>query len=231
MYSRKEMKINQDHVLNNYISLTFKTLMYQFAFTFGCVLLMVLSESINIFVRSNALFLVTIGSICVLSICIIMIFFNQINKFNLCIFTFYEIMTICGFVSMFEKDIIVLALLLTIGICFALGIYALTTKYNHTNLIGMLFAGLSCLSIISFTNLFLGLEWLHIFELYAGILLFFGYIVVDIQYFLKKNILEKRCIHDNLHIVAAMNIYMDVINIFIRILIILTKNKKKKKKD
>ena len=229
MYSRKEMKINQDHVLNNYISLTVKTLMYQFAFTFGCVLLMVLSESINESFRSNASFLVTIGSTCALGTCIIMTFSNQMNEICLGVFTFYETMTICGFVSMFEKNIVCVALLLTIGICSALGTYALTTKYNHTKLMGPLFAGLSCLLIISFTNLFLGLEWLHIFELYAGILLFFGYIVFDIQYFLRKNILEKRCIHDNLHIVAAMNIYLDVINIFIRILIILTKNKRKKK--
>jgi FtsH-binding integral membrane protein len=54
---------------------------------------------------------------------------------------------------------------------------------------------------------------------------FFGYIIFDVQHFLSEKTKISTNTKEDLHIEAAINIYLDVINIFLRVMEIIARLK------
>ena len=79
--------------------------------------------------------------------------------------------------------------------------------------------------VMSIINLFLQSPLLFTIEIYFGLVLFCFYVIYDTQMVIQEyeNGMQDQVYH-------AMTFYLDFLNIFIRILIILIKNSKKKKK-
>lgn len=208
------------HVMN-----TLQTLFFQFLFTFGMVTVVSFNKTLYLATLTNATRLVFIGGICGLLTIFYMSACKRNTYLQLAVFTFFETMVVCAASVMYGQDVVVMALLATFGIVSGLGIYAMTTRTNYTGYMGFLFSCLSCLLLMSLLNILLGSQIVRIFELYAGTLLFFGYIVFDVQYYLTEHA-NKRLLNDeDLHIEAALNIYLDVINIFLRLMEIISSNK------
>lgn len=143
------------------------------------------------------------------------------------IFTVLETMVVCAASAMYGTDVVVMAMLSTFGICAGLGVYAMTTSNNHLSLFPILSSGLTCLVFMVIVNIFIGAEILHTVELYMGTVIFLGYIIFDVQYFLRYRAKEVAYDQSDLHIMAAIIIYMDVINIFVRLLEIYARLQKK----
>ncbi|MEJ1872745.1 Bax inhibitor-1 family protein, partial [Escherichia coli] len=82
------------------------------------------------------------------------------------------------------------------------------------------------------SSIFGGSVALFKFELYFGLLVFVGYMVVDTQ-----DIIEKAHLGDLDYVKHALTLFTDFIAVFVRILIIMLKNsaereeKKKKRRD
>lgn len=98
---------------------------------------------------------------------------------------------------------------------------------------GLLSSGLSMLLWLHFaSSIFGGSTAIFKFELYFGLLVFVGYIVVDTQ-----DIIEKAHFGDLDYVKHALTLFTDFVAVFIRILIIMLKHsadkeeKKKKRKD
>lgn len=87
-------------------------------------------------------------------------------------------------------------------------------------LLGLLFIGI----IVSFVNLFLGNTILDIIISWFVLILFFGITAYDMQR-IKHWSQTPELYKDKLHVYAAMEIYLDFINIFIRLLSIFGKRK------
>ncbi|KAL5099042.1 hypothetical protein RYX36_003369 [Vicia faba] len=116
--------------------------------------------------------------------------------------------------------------------CFS-GAALVAKRREYLYLGGLVSSGLSILLWLHFaSSIFGGSMALFKFELYFGLLVFVGYIVVDTQ-----EIVEKAHFGDLDYVKHALTLFTDLAAIFVRILVIMLKNsgerteKKKKRRD
>ncbi|CAJ2645888.1 unnamed protein product [Trifolium pratense] len=116
--------------------------------------------------------------------------------------------------------------------CFS-GAALVAKRREYLYLGGLVSSGLSILMWLHFASaIFGGSMAIFKFELYFGLLVFVGYIVVDTQ-----EIVEKAHLGDLDYVKHALTLFTDLAAIFVRILVIMIKNsserteKKKKRRD
>ncbi|KAF8027348.1 hypothetical protein BT93_E0294 [Corymbia citriodora subsp. variegata] len=116
--------------------------------------------------------------------------------------------------------------------CFS-GAAMLARRREYLYLGGLLSSGLSMLMWLHFASvLFGGSAAIFKFEIYFGLLVFMGYVVVDTQ-----EIIEQAHQGDMDYVRHSLNLFTDFVAVFVRILIIMLKNsaekneKKKKRRD
>ncbi|KAJ4888595.1 Bax inhibitor 1 [Raphanus sativus] len=117
-------------------------------------------------------------------------------------------------------------------ICFS-GAAMLARRREYLYLGGLLSSGLSMLMWLQFaSSIFGGSASIFKFELYFGLLIFVGYMVVDTQ-----DIIEKAHLGDMDYVKHSLTLFTDFVAVFVRILIIMLKNsadkeeKKKKRRN
>ncbi|KAG5089782.1 hypothetical protein JHK86_002394 [Glycine max] len=116
--------------------------------------------------------------------------------------------------------------------CFS-GAALVARRREYLYLGGLVSSGLSILLWLHFaSSIFGGSTALFKFELYFGLLVFVGYIVVDTQ-----EIVERAHLGDLDYVKHALTLFTDLVAVFVRILVIMLKNsaerneKKKKRRD
>ncbi|KAK9144638.1 hypothetical protein Sjap_004541 [Stephania japonica] len=109
--------------------------------------------------------------------------------------------------------------------CFsAAAMFAKRREYLYLG--GLLSSGLSILFWLQLaSSIFGGSSATYKFELYFGLLLFVGYMVVDTQ-----KIIESAHLGDLDYVKHALTLFTDFVAVFVRILIILLKNSSEKEK-
>lgn len=123
----------------------------------------------------------------------------------------YSVGVICTFYS---QAIVLEALLLTLTVLAGLTLYTFQTKRDFSSMHSALFAGLCILIVGGFLQIFIQS---NVFELLIGLggaFLFSLFIVFDTQMMMETLSPEE-------YILATINLYMDIINLFIYILRIL----------
>ncbi|KAJ0242660.1 Bax inhibitor 1 [Hirschfeldia incana] len=117
-------------------------------------------------------------------------------------------------------------------ICFS-GAAMLARRREYLYLGGLLSSGLSMLMWLQFaSSIFGGSASIFKFELYFGLLIFVGYMVVDTQ-----DIIEKAHLGDMDYVKHSLTLFTDFVAVFVRVLIIMLKNsadredKKKKRRN
>ncbi|XP_068634567.1 bax inhibitor 1-like [Aristolochia californica] len=134
----------------------------------------------------------------------------------------------------FDQSILISAF---IGTAVAFGCFSaaatLARRREFLYLGGLLSAGLSILMWLHFaSSIFGGSTAIFKFELYFGLLVFLGYMVVDTQ-----DIIERAHYGDLDYVKHALTLFTDFVAVFVRILIIMLKNageksdKKKKRRN
>lgn len=223
-HNRQEHNDNpiESRDIEKYVTKVIQTLFFQFLFTFSCVTIVAFSTYVRMFCILNALPIFGLSFIGGFITVLCMFMSSVKTNLQLSIFTIFETMLVCVGSCIYSTEVVLTSVIVTMCVTFGLGMYALSTNYNHMNPESLLSCGLSFLLFVLCWNLFLGNSLLHIIGIFFGTLLFFGYIVYDVQYFLKERIANTKDrsqnIPEDLHIDAALNIYLDVINVFIRVL-------------
>jgi hypothetical protein len=110
--------------------------------------------------------------------------------------------------------------LITAGVVVGLTVFAFQTKRDFTHWGTGLFAGLWILILGGFMQIFVGGEVTDTLMAVFGALLFSGFIVFDTQMIMKRVSPEE-------YIVATIELYLDIINLFIEILKIMEKVNRK----
>ncbi|CAI7570791.1 unnamed protein product [Penicillium pancosmium] len=130
-------------------------------------------------------------------------------------FTLLEAYAVSVATSFYEVQVVVQALVLTLGIFVALTLFACQTKYDFTDWMPYLFGALWFMILFGFVAAFIPFNsTLEIVYGVLGALIFSGYILVDTQ-------LVMRHYHVEEEIAAAISLYLDVLNLFMSILRIL----------
>jgi len=138
-------------------------------------------------------------------------------------YIFLFVVTVCesvivGFISAtYAKESVMIAVFMTAGIFAGLTIYACTTKSDFTGMGGYLCAALIGLILMSFVAAFFRGDMMRKVIGGCGAILFSFYIVYDTQLICGGK--HKKCafgVDD--YVFAALNIYLDIINLFIYLL-------------
>ncbi|KAG7380138.1 Bax inhibitor 1 [Phytophthora pseudosyringae] len=121
-----------------------------------------------------------------------------------------------------DPSILVSALLLTtlVFMCFT-GSALFATRRSYLYLGGILSSALSVLFLTSVLNLFAYSSFLFNVNLYGGLFMFCGYVVFDTQM-----IIEKASMGDKDVLKHTLDLFMDLMSIFVRILVALLQSNK-----
>lgn len=141
------------------------------------------------------------------------------NFILLFIFTIAEAITVAIGTAGYSSDKVLTALGLTTLLCFALTIFALQTKIDFTVMGGFLMVAAIILMVVSIVAIFFPSKLMTLIIASAGALIFSVYLIYDTQLMVGGE--HKYSISPEEYIFAAINIYLDIINIFMYILAIL----------
>jgi len=111
-----------------------------------------------------------------------------------------------------------------IFLCFSATAY-FAERRSYLFLGGFLSSALSALCLLSFVNIFFRSLAVFNLQVYGGLLLFCGFVIFDTQL-----IIEKAANGSKDYVWDSLELFLDFLNIFVRLLIILAKNSGKKSK-
>lgn len=147
------------------------------------------------------------------------------NFYLLGAFTFFNSISVGVAISLYELDLVIQAFFLTTSIVIGLTLYTLNSKSDFTWLRG----SLSSLVMVSFIgtilHLFIGNSFTETLLCVFGAFIFSAYIIYDTQMIMKHLSAEE-------YIVGVINLYVDIINLFLKLLRLLELLKgEERKKD
>ena len=126
---------------------------------------------------------------------------------------------------------IVMAFMLSAVFFGSMAVYGLVTKNDLSSLGSMLICGLVSIVVLNIVNIFLKSSGLDLVLAYFGIAVFLGLTAYDIQRIKDMYKYNGNLVNGNMSIYAALIIYLDFINIFLRVLEILGNKSVSSKKD
>ncbi|XP_015592117.1 protein lifeguard 4 [Cephus cinctus] len=185
----------------------------QLLMTVFVALIFMVCEPIKFFIQQNTW---TIYVSCFLMIGITIPLYikrkdHPANLILLSAFTLSMAYSIGVLVSLIDKSIVLEALFITLTVVIGLTAYTFQTKRDFTFLSSALFTGLCVLIVAGFLQIFIHNTLLELAICIGGILLFSLYIIVDTQLLMLRHSPEE-------YILATIHLYVDIINLFLRIL-------------
>lgn len=138
------------------------------------------------------------------------------NMIFLAIFTLCEGYLLGAVSSVYEKDEVLIAAGITAVVVLAITIFAFQTKYDFTMMGGILFVALIILICFGFLMIFFHNRVLSIIYASLGALIFAVYLVYDTQIMMGGG--KMYSISPEEYIFAALNLYLDIVNLFLYIL-------------
>lgn len=141
------------------------------------------------------------------------------NFVFLFLFTIAEGFLLATAASMYSSEEVLLAVGITSAVCLALTLFAFQTKFDFTAMGSILFVAMVVFLIFGIIAIIWHGKIMTLVYASIGALLFSIYLVYDTQLMIGGN--HKYSISPEEYIFAALNLYIDVINIFLYILTII----------
>ncbi|ELK02469.1 protein lifeguard 4 [Pteropus alecto] len=170
-------------------------------------------ESIRTFVHgSPALLLVfAVGSLGFIPALTLNRHKHPLNLYLLFGFTLLEALSVATLVTFYDVYIILQAFILTTAVILGLTVYTLQSKRDFSKFGAGLFAVLWILCLSGILKLFFYNETVELVLAAVGALLFCGFIVYDMHSLMHQLSPEE-------YVLAAINLYLDIINLFLHLL-------------
>ncbi|XP_059367886.1 protein lifeguard 4-like [Carassius carassius] len=209
------------HIRMDFLRKVYTILSLQIIVTTAVSALFMLCNPIKNFVHESPVLVLisAIGSLILLLALAVYRHQHPINLYLLFGFTLLESLSVATAVSFYEYTIVLQAFVLTSAVFLGLTAYTFQSKRDFSKLGASLFAGLWILIIASFMRLFFYNDTMELVFAGAGALLFCGFIIFDTHLLMHKLSPEE-------HVLASINLYLDIVNLFIYILRILDSMKK-----
>lgn len=141
------------------------------------------------------------------------------NFIFLTLFTFAQSFLLGVTTANFSSQEVLLAVGITAAVCLGLTLFAFQTKWDFTVMGGVLFVAVIILMLFGIIAIFFPGKTITIVYASLGALLFSIYLVYDTQLMMGGE--HKYSISPEEYIFAALNLYLDIINIFMYILTII----------
>lgn len=224
-YNASGIGFSDKSIRAGFIRRVYSILSIQLLVTLGFVMLFMFHEGTRLFSRRHPelIFIPMVGTIvlvCVIACCESARRNSPINIILLGIFTIFESILVGFISSTYKTDIVLMAIGLTTAIVFGLTLFAFQTKYDFTMCGGFLCIMLLLLTVGSLIGaIFFRNDLGQFIIACAGAVIFSMYIVYDTQIMMGGE--HKYSISPEEYIFASLNLYMDIIQLFIYLLRIL----------
>lgn len=217
----KGFDFSDQTIRRGFIRKVYSILTVQLLVSLGFIALFICHEGTRRYIENNGFIFVLafigfVVSIIAISCCESVRRKSPTNFIMLGIFTLCQSLFLGITTSYYETDVVLIAVGLTALICFSLTIFAFQTKYDFTMMGGMLFVGLIILLVMGILCIFIRSKTMHIIYAGAGALLFSAYLIYDTQLILGGE--HKYSISPEEYIFAALSLYLDIIQIFLKVL-------------
>lgn len=141
------------------------------------------------------------------------------NFIFLFLFTIAESVLLGVAASTYDAEAVIMAAGISAAVCLGLSIFAFQTKWDFTVMGGVLFVAVIILMIFGIIAIFIPGKVIILIYASLGALIFSIYLVYDTQLMIGGK--HKYSISPEEYIFAALNLYLDIINIFLYILTII----------
>lgn len=204
----------------NFIRKVYLLLLFQLSVTCLGVLLVFQNDSVRQFVQANYfvyILAIITAIVCIYALVCFIEFQRKVpqNYIVFMLFTLCETYIVSYLCSFFAPMSVLTAGILTMCVVGSLTLYAFITTKDFTNSGAFLFMLLVTLIVGSFVGSYLKFEPLRIGLNILGVLLFGGYLIYDTQLLIGNKSLSFS-VDD--YIAATVNIYIDIIQLFMEIL-------------
>ncbi|XP_017281904.1 glutamate receptor, ionotropic, N-methyl D-aspartate-associated protein 1b (glutamate binding) [Kryptolebias marmoratus] len=205
-----------------FIRKVYLVLTAQLLVTFGFVAIFTFVDEVKVYVSRNLwTYLLSYGvflvSICVISCCGNVRRRHPWNLVALSILTLSMSYMVGVIASFHDTESVIMAVGITAVVCFTVVVFSMQTKYDFTSCYGVLFVCLIVLIVFSILCIIFQNIVLQIVYAGLGALLFTGFLAVDTQLLLGN---KELALSPEEYVFAALNLYTDIINIFLYILAI-----------
>ncbi|XP_007893225.1 glutamate receptor, ionotropic, N-methyl D-aspartate-associated protein 1a (glutamate binding) [Callorhinchus milii] len=120
--------------------------------------------------------------------------------------------------SFYNTDSVVMAVGITVAVCFTVVLFSMQTKYDFTSCMGVMLVSVVVLFFFGILCIFIQSKILQIVYASVGALIFTVFLAIDTQLIMGN---KQTVISPEEYIFAALNLYTDIINIFMFILAII----------
>ncbi|XP_067631016.1 protein lifeguard 1-like isoform X3 [Eurosta solidaginis] len=211
-------------IRKGFIRKVYMILMGQLVVTFGFVSLFVFHKpSRDVAYNNPALFWVALAVLLVTMICMACCESvrrtTPTNFIFLGLFTLAESFLLGISAGRYAPNEVLLAVGITAMVCLALTLFATQTKYDFTMCGGVLIVAMLVFLIFGIAAIFIKGKIITLVYASIGALLFSIYLIYDTQLMMGGD--HKYSISPEEYIFAALNLYLDIINIFMYILTII----------
>jgi len=150
------------------------------------------------------------------------------NYILLGVFTLCESYTISSITAFYEPIVVFESMLVTAGIVAALTLYAFTTKQEITYFMGLIWMFALGSLFVGIIGIFSRAQFIHLLYALIGTVMAGLYLIYDIKAIMGDHATFKVDIDD--YVGGALNLYIDIVRIFLKVLEFLSKDDKDKKK-
>ncbi|BFG03485.1 protein lifeguard 1 [Drosophila madeirensis] len=220
----KTFDFDDQSIRKGFIRKVYLILMVQLLITFGFVSVFTFSKATQEWVQKNpylvwiALAVLIVTMIC-MACCESVRRKTPINFIFLFLFTIAESFLLGMVAGQYEANEVLMAVGITAAVTLGLTLFALQTKWDFTMCGGVLVCCLVVFIIFGIIAIFIPGQVIQMVYASLGALLFSVYLVYDTQLMLGGN--HKYSISPEEYIFAALNLYLDIVNIFMYILTII----------
>lgn len=223
VYDNQEITISgfdDKTVRRAFVRKVFLVLTVQLVVTFSFVALFTFERNIKTFVRQNSWtyyvsYVVFLVPLIAISCCGEFRRKHPWNLIALSVLTLSMSYMTGVIASFYDTDAVIMAVGITVVVCFTVVIFSLQSKYDFTSCAGVLFVCVIVLFIFGILCIFIRNNILHIVYASLGALVFTCFLAVDTQMLLGN---KKLSLSPEEYVFGALNLYLDIINIFLYIL-------------
>ncbi|XP_029969360.1 protein lifeguard 4 [Salarias fasciatus] len=205
----------------DFLRKVYSLLSLQLVLTTAVSALFMFSQTIREFVHSSPA-LVLVLALCSLAVLLALAVYRHqhpVNLYLLLVFTLLESVSVATTVTFYEYTTVLQALFLTFTVFAGLTAYTFQSKRDFSKMGAGLFSLLWILIVCSFMGLFFHSDTADLLVSGAGAVVFCGFIIYDTHLLMKQLSPEE-------HILASINLYLDIVNLFLYVLRILNSMKK-----
>ncbi|KAH9490169.1 hypothetical protein Btru_051240 [Bulinus truncatus] len=220
----QEDSFSEKTVRLGFIRKVYAILFMQIAITAGMISLFIFVDPIKEYSRQNPwmwilAFVMTFVIIIILACCPDFRRKTPINMILLMSFTICEGFLLGTVSGHYDKDEVLMAVGITAIVALALTIFAFQTKWDFTMFGGLLFVLVIVLICFGLLCAIIQSRYLSLVYASLGALLFSAYLVFDTQMMIGGK--HKYSLSPEEYIFAALNLYLDIVNLFLFILSII----------